>query len=202
MDYFKEFFKGVWEKNPTFVLGIGMCPTLAVSTSVSNAIWMGIGTTFVLFGSNILVSAIRNIVPSHVRIPIFITIIATFVIIVELTLKAYQPAVYKALGIYIPLIVVNCIILGRAEEFAAKNNIPASILDALGMGLGFTLNLTVLSFIREILGSNKLFGYTLIPGFKPALLMILAPGAFFTLGLLLWGMNVIKARTARFKRTE
>lgn len=202
MDYFKEFFKGVWEKNPTFVLGIGMCPTLAVSTSVSNAIWMGIATTFVLFGSNILVSAIRNIVPSHVRIPIFITIIATFVIIVELTLKAYQPAVYKALGIFIPLIVVNCIILGRAEEFAAKNNIPASILDALGMGLGFTLNLTVLSIIREILGSNKLFGYTLIPGFKPALLMILAPGAFFTLGLLLWGMNVIKARTARFKRTE
>jgi electron transport complex protein RnfE len=202
MDYFKEFFKGVWEKNPTFVLGIGMCPTLAVSTSVSNAIWMGIATTFVLFGSNILVSAIRNIVPSHVRIPIFITIIATFVIIVELTLKAYQPAVYKALGIFIPLIVVNCIILGRAEEFAAKNNIPASILDALGMGLGFTLNLTVLSIIREILGSNKLFGYTLIPGMKPALLMILAPGAFFTLGLLLWGMNVIKARTARFKRTE
>lgn len=202
MDYFKEFFKGVWEKNPTFVLGIGMCPTLAVSTSVSNAIWMGIATTFVLFGSNILVSAIRNIVPSHVRIPIFITIIATFVIIVELTLKAYQPAVYKALGIFIPLIVVNCIILGRAEEFAAKNNISFSILDALGMGLGFTLNLTVLSIIREILGSNKLFGYTLIPGMKPALLMILAPGAFFTLGLLLWGMNVIKARTARFKRTE
>jgi electron transport complex protein RnfE len=202
MDYFKEFFKGVWEKNPTFVLGIGMCPTLAVSTSVSNAIWMGIATTFVLIGSNILVSAIRNIVPSHVRIPIFITIIATFVIIVELTLKAYQPAVYKALGIFIPLIVVNCIILGRAEEFAAKNNIPASILDALGMGLGFTLNLTVLSIIREILGSNKLFGYTLIPGMKPALLMILAPGAFFTLGILLWGMNVIKARTAQFKRTE
>ena len=202
MDYFNEFSKGVWEKNPTFVLGIGMCPTLAVSTSVSNAIWMGIATTFVLFGSNILVSAIRNIVPSHVRIPIFITIIATFVIIVELTLKAYQPAVYKALGIFIPLIVVNCIILGIAEEFAAKNNIPASILDALGMGLGFTLNLTVLSIIREILGSNKLFGYTLIPGMKPALLMILAPGAFFTLGLLLWGMNVIKARTARFKRTE
>ncbi|MGQ9842040.1 MAG: electron transport complex subunit RsxE [Spirochaetota bacterium] len=202
MDYFKEFLKGIWEKNPTFVLGIGMCPTLAVSTSVSNAIWMGIATTFVLFGSNILVSAIRNFVPSHVRIPIFITIIATFVIIVELTLKAYQPAVYKALGIFIPLIVVNCIILGRAEEFASKNNISFSILDALGMGLGFTLNLTVLSIIREILGSNKLFGYTLIPGMKPALLMILAPGAFFTLGFLLWGMNVIKARTARFKRTE
>lgn len=202
MDYFKEFFKGVWEKNPTFVLGIGMCPTLAVSTSVSNAIWMGIATTFVLIGSNILVSAIRNVVPSHVRIPIFITIIASFVIIVELTLKAYQPAVYKALGIFIPLIVVNCIILGRAEEFAAKNTIFASILDAIGMGLGFTLNLIVLSVIREILGSNKLFGYTLIPGMKPALLMILAPGAFFTLGLLLWGMNVIKSRTARFKRTE
>jgi len=201
-NYFKEIFKGVWEKNPTFVLGIGMCPTLAVSTSVSNAIWMGIATTFVLLCSNILISTIREYVPSHVRIPIFITIIASFVIIVELTLKAYQPSVYKALGIFIPLIVVNCIILGRAEEFASKNTILHSILDAIGMGLGFTLNLIVLSAIREILGANKLLGYQLIPGMKPALLMVLAPGAFFTLGLLLWGMNVIKARAALFKRTE
>ncbi len=202
MDYFKEFFKGIWEKNPILVLGIGMCPTLAVTTSASNAIWMTIATTFVLLGSNILVSTIRTIVPSHVRIPIFITIIASFVIIVELTLKAFQPDVYKALGIFIPLIVVNCIILGRAEEYASKNSVINSILDALGMGLGFGLTLFILATIREILGANRLFGYALIPGMKPAILMILAPGAFFTLGLLLWAMNVIKARKARFKRTE
>ena len=201
-NYFKEIFKGVWEKNPTFVLGIGMCATLAVSVSISNALWMGVATTFVLIGSNILVSAIRNITPSHIRIPIFIIIIAAFTTIVDLALKAYQPSVYKSLGIFIPLIVVNCIILGRAEEFAAKNTIFNSILDGLGMGLGFTLNLSVLSIIREITGANKLLGYQFIPGMKPALLMILAPGAFFTLGLLLWGMNVIKARTARFKQTE
>jgi len=201
-NYFKEIFKGVWEKNPTFVLGIGMCATLAVSVLISNALWMGVATTFVLIGSNILVSAIRNITPSHIRIPIFIIIIAAFTTIVDLALKAYQPSVYKSLGIFIPLIVVNCIILGRAEEFAAKNTVFNSILDGLGMGLGFTLNLSVLSIIREITGANKLLGYQLIPGMKPALLMILAPGAFFTLGLLLWGMNVIKARTARFKQTE
>jgi len=179
-----------------------MCATLAVSVSISNALWMGVATTFVLIGSNILVSAIRNITPSHIRIPIFIIIIAAFTTIVDLALKAYQPSVYKSLGIFIPLIVVNCIILGRAEEFAAKNTIFNSILDGLGMGLGFTLNLSVLSIIREITGANNLLGYQLIPGMKPALLMILAPGAFFTLGLLLWGMNVIKARTARFKQTE
>ncbi|MEJ5362369.1 MAG: electron transport complex subunit E [Spirochaetota bacterium] len=202
MDYFKEFIKGVWQKNPILVLGIGMCPTLAVTTSASNAIWMTIATTFVLLGSNILVSAIRSIVPTHVRIPIFITIIASFVIIVELTLKAFQPDVYKALGIFIPLIVVNCIILGRAEEFASKNSTIRSILDALGMGLGFGLTLFTLAVIREILGANKLFGYTLINGMKPAIIMILAPGAFFTLGLLLWAMNVIKARKSWFKRTE
>ncbi len=202
MDYFKEFFKGVWQKNPILVLGIGMCPTLAVTTSASNAIWMATATTFVLLGSNILVSTIRTIVPSHVRIPIFITIIASFVIIVELTLKAFQPDVYKALGIFIPLIVVNCIILGRAEEFASKNSVVHSILDALGMGVGFGLTLFILATAREILGANKFFGYTLIPGMKPAILMILAPGAFFTLGLLLWAMNVIKSRKARFKRTE
>ncbi len=202
MDYFREFSKGVWEKNPILVLGIGMCSTLAITTSASNAMWMTIATTFVLLSSNILVSAIRSIVPIHVRIPIFITIIASFVIIVELTLKAFQPDVYKALGIFIPLIVVNCIILGRAEEFASKNSIIRSILDALGMGLGFGLTLFTLATIREILGANKLFGYTLISGMKPAIIMILAPGAFFTLGLLLWTMNVIKARKSWFKRTE
>ena len=154
---------------------------------------MGLATTFVLVCSNVLISMTRTITPGHIRIPIFITIIAAFVIIVELTLKGYQPAVYAALGIYIPLIVVNCIILGRAEEFASKNGILRSILDGIGMGLGFGLTLLILALIREPLGANKLMGYTLIPGFEPAGVMIIAPGAFFTLGLILWGINRFKA---------
>ncbi len=194
MSHLKQLTKGLWERNPILVLGIGLCPTLAVTTSVINAIWMTLATTFVLICSNILVSAIKNIVPSHIRIPIFITIIASFVIIVELTLKAFQPDVYKSLGIFIPLIVVNCMILGRAEEFASRNAILPSILDGLGMGLGFGLTLFILALFRETLGANKLFGYTLIPGMKPASIMIIAPGAFFTLGLMLWAMNAIKSR--------
>ncbi len=194
MRHLKEVTKGIWERNPILVLGIGLCPTLAVTTSVINALWMTLATTFVLISSNVLVSTIKNIVPSHIRIPIFIIIIASFVIIVELTLKAFQPEVYKSLGIFIPLIVVNCIILGRAEEFASRNSIFLSILDGLGMGLGFGLTLFILAFFRETLGANKLFGYTLIPGMKPASIMIIAPGAFFTLGLMLWAMNVIKSR--------
>jgi electron transport complex protein RnfE len=194
MSHLKQVTKGLWERNPILVLGIGLCPTLAVTTSVINALWMTLATTFVLICSNILVSAIKNIVPSHVRIPIFITIIASFVIIVELTLKAFQPDVYKSLGIFIPLIVVNCMILGRAEEFASRNAILPSILDGLGMGLGFGLTLFILALFRETLGANKLLGYTLIPGMKPASIMIIAPGAFFTLGLMLWAMNAIKSR--------
>jgi electron transport complex protein RnfE len=155
---------------------------------------MTLATTFVLLGSNLLVSLIKNVVPAHVRIPIFITIIATFVTVVELVLNAYQQEVYKSLGIFIPLIVVNCIILGRAEEFASKNNPLSSIADALGMGLGFGLALVVLAFFRETLGANKLFGYTFIPGMKATTAMILPPGAFITLGLMLWAMNVINAR--------
>ncbi|MDY6968869.1 MAG: electron transport complex subunit RsxE [Spirochaetota bacterium] len=194
MNNFKEITKGLWERNPILVLGIGLCPTLAVTTSVSNALWMTLASSFVLIGSNILVSLIKNMVPPHIRIPIFIIIIASFVIIVELTLKAFQPNVYKALGIFIPLIVVNCIILGRAEEFASKNSVLLSIYDGIGMGLGFGFVLFVLAFFRETLGANKLFGFTLIPGMEPALIMILPPGAFFTLGLMLWGMNSIKSR--------
>jgi electron transport complex protein RnfE len=194
VNYKQEFFKGIWEKNPILILGIGLCPTLAVTTSVSNALWMTLATTFVLLGSNLLVSLIKNVVPAHVRIPIFITIIATFVTVVELVLNAYQQEVYKSLGIFIPLIVVNCIILGRAEEFASKNNPLSSIADALGMGLGFGLALVVLAFFRETLGANKLFGYTFIPGMKATTAMILPPGAFITLGLMLWAMNVINAR--------
>ncbi|MBN2435399.1 MAG: electron transport complex subunit E [Spirochaetes bacterium] len=187
----KEFLKGLVEKNPVMVLGIGLCPALAVTTSVSNALWMMIATTFVLTCSNVLVSLVKDYIPSHIRIPVFITIIAAFVTVVEITLKAYQPEVYTSLGIFIPLIVVNCIILGRAEEFASRNGVFISIIDALGMGIGFGLTLTILAFFRETLGANKLFGYTLIPGFKPAGMMAIAPGAFITLGLMLWAMNRI-----------
>jgi len=194
MSMFAEFTKGIWKRNPILVIGIGICPTLAVSTSLSNALWMTLAATFVLVCSNILVSMVKGISPAHIRIPIFITIIATFVIIVELTLKAYQPSVYSALGIFIPLIVVNCIILGRAEEFASKNGVFASILDGLGMGLGFGLTLSLLAIIRETIGANKLLGYTLIKGYEPVGAMVAAPGAFFTLGLILWGMNRIKAK--------
>lgn len=194
MNLFNEFKKGLWERNPILVLSLGMCPALAVTTSISNALWMTLATTFVLMGSNILVSLIKGFIPSHVRIPVYITIVATYVTIVELSLHAFQPAVYKALGIFIPLIVVNCMILGRAEEFASKNGVRASAADALGMGLGFGLTLTVLAFFRELLGANTIFGYTFIQGMEPSSAMILAPGAFITLGLMLWGMNVINSR--------
>lgn len=194
MNLWKEFSKGIWEKNPILMLGLALCPALAVTTSVSNALWMTLATTFVLVSSNILVSLIKGIVPSHIRIPIFITVIASFVTVVELTLNAFQPNVYKALGIFIPLIVVNCMILGRVEEFASRNGLIPSIVDGLGMGLGFGVTLTVLAFFRETLGANKLFGLTLIPGMQPSSAMVLAPGAFITLGLMLWGMNAINER--------
>ncbi|MBN2158888.1 MAG: electron transport complex subunit E [Spirochaetes bacterium] len=197
MNYWKEFRKGIWERNPQLVVGLAFCPTLAVSTSVSNALWMTLAASFVLIWSNILISSVRKVVAKHLRIPIFITIIATFVTVVDLLLNAYRPDVYKSLGIFIPLIVVNCIILGRAEEFASKNGVLVSILDGLGMGIGFGLTLVVLAVAREILGANKLFGYTLIPGMKPAAAMIMAPGAFFALALMLWGMNAINARKKR-----
>ncbi len=194
MNFKQEFFKGFVDKNPILVLGIGLCPALAVTSSVSNALWMTLATTFVLVCSNIIVSAIKSFVPGHVRIPIFITIIATFVTVVEIVLKAYQPDVYSSLGIFIPLIVVNCMILGRAEEFASKNGLIISVIDGLGMGIGFGLALTVLAFFRETLGANKLFGFTLIPGFKAAGIMALAPGAFITLGLMVWAMNSFNSR--------
>jgi electron transport complex protein RnfE len=194
MDYFYEFKKGIWLKNPILVLNLGLCPTLAVTTSVSNALWMSLAITFVLVFSNILVSLVKNYTPAHIRLPIFITIIGTFVTLVELTFHAFQPGIYKTLGIYLPLIVVNCIILGRAEEFASKNSVIPSVFDGLGFGVGFGFTLFVLAAIREILGANTFFGYTFIEGMHPASVMILAPGAFFTLGLMLWGMNVINSK--------
>jgi len=189
-----EFTKGINIENPTFVLLLGLCPTLAVSSSVNNGLGMGMAATFVLLGSNIIVSALRKFIPSKIRIPCYIVVIATFVTIVELMLKAYFPVLDKSLGIFVPLIVVNCIILGRAEAFASKNSIARSIFDALGMGAGFTLALVIISAIREFFGAGTLMGYQLIPGFEPAIIMILAPGALLTLGLLIGFGNWLRER--------
>jgi len=191
VSYTKVFISGLWKKNPILVLGIGLCPALAVSTSVSNAIWMSIGTTFVLVCSNFMISLIKRFIAPQIRITVFIVVIASFVAVIELVLEAYQPAVYNSLGIFISLIAVNCIIFGRAEEFASKNGLLPSVLDGLGMGLGFGFALCVLAFFREILGANKILGITVIPGMQPALAMILPVGAFFVLGFMLWFMNYI-----------
>ena len=194
MNYMEIFTTGLWKKNPILILGIGLCPVLAVSVTLSNALWMSLGTIFVLLSSNLIVSLIKNYVAPQIRIPVFIMIIATFVTIVELMLNAYQPAVYNSLGIFISLIVVNCIILGRAEEFASKNTPLASIVDGLGMGLGFGFALCILAFFREVLGANKILGITVISGMQPSLAMALAPGAFFIMGFMLWFMNYINSR--------
>jgi len=189
--FWKEFTKGIVISNPLFVLVLGLCPALAVSTSVDNALGMSIGVTFVLLGSNIIISAIRKIIPNMVRIPIFIVIIATFVTIVNLVFHAYVPSLYESLGIYLPLIVVNCIILGRAEAFASKNPLLHSIADALGISIGFMLALLIISFLRETLGTGSLsiFGtrlFTLpILGEHPMAVFVLPPGAFLLMGLLL-----------------
>jgi Na+-translocating ferredoxin:NAD+ oxidoreductase subunit E len=187
-----EFKKGIDIENPTFALLLGLCPTLAVSSSLRNGIGMGIAATLVLLGSNIIVSAVRSIIPVKIRIPCYIVIIATFVTMVELLLEAYFPVLDKALGIFVPLIVVNCIILGRAEAFASKNKIIYSIADALGMGLGFMLALMAISAIRELLGAGTLLGYLIIPGWEPAIVMILPPGALLTLGFLIGLINLVK----------
>lgn len=185
---------GIIKDNPTFVQVLGMCPTLAVTTSAVNAIGMGLSTTAVLICSNFAISLIRNLIPSKIRIPSFIVVIASFVTVVEFLLKAYLPSLYNSLGLFIPLIVVNCIILGRAEAYASKNKPVASMFDGLGMGLGFTASLTVIGCIREILGVGTLFGIQIMPSFYvPSTVMILAPGAFFTLGILMAVLNTVKA---------
>lgn len=186
---FKEFIKGITVENPTFALVLGLCPTLAVSTSVENAIGMGLAASFVLLGSNIIISALRKFIPHQIRIPCFIVIIATFVTINELFLKAYFPLLNASLGIFVPLIVVNCIVLGRAEAFACKNPVLPAIFDALGMGTGFTLALILIAAIREILGAGKFLGFSLFRNFAPATMMILAPGALLTMGLLIGIVN-------------
>jgi len=188
----KVFLNGFFNENPTFVLILGMCPTLATTTSALNGLSMGLATAFVLLGSNVVISLLKNIIPDNVRIPAYVVVIATFVTIVEMSMQAYLPALFESLGLFIPLIVVNCIVLGRAEAFAAKNNVFKSALDGLGMGLGFSMALTILGSIREVLGTGKVFGLTLYPDKYGMLLFVLAPGAFIALGYLIAVMNKLK----------
>ncbi|MBE7054867.1 MAG: electron transport complex subunit E [Ruminococcaceae bacterium] len=189
----KTIKRGIIEENPTFVQVLGMCPTLAVTTSLANGIGMGLSVTFVLTLSNMLVSLLRKLIPQKIRIAAYVVIIATFVTIVDMILKAFFPALSSSLGLFIPLIVVNCIILARAEAFASKNTVLKSAADGIGMGIGFTIALSIISAIREILGNGTILGMSL--GItNPAVIMILPPGGFLTLGLLLGLINVIKNR--------
>lgn len=192
MSQLKNFSKGFIKENPVFVLLLGMCPTLGVSSSAINGLGMGLATTFVLVMANLVVSLVKNQIPDKVRIPSFIVIIATFVTIVELVMQAYLPALFESLGLFIPLIVVNCIVLGRAEAFASKNNVISSVVDGLGMGLGFAFALTLLGSIREILGSGRLFDFVIFPEDYVMLLFVLAPGAFIVLGYLIALINRFK----------
>lgn len=195
MGNLKYFINGLLKENPVLVLVLGACPTLAVTTAAVNGLGMGAATTFVLLFSNLFISLLKNFIPDKVRIAAFIVVIATFVTIVDLVMKAYVPDLYQALGIFIPLIVVNCIILGRAEAFAQKNKVVPAVLDGLGMGLGFTLAITILASFREILGNGTIFNIRLLsPGASTILLFILPPGAFVTFGLMIALMNRIKLK--------
>ena len=193
MKRFNILLKGIIRENPTFVLILGMCPTLGTTTSAINGAGMGIATMFVLIMSNIVISLIKNLIPDKVRIPAFIVVIASFVTGIQLLMEAYVPSLYETLGVFIPLIVVNCIILGRAEAFASKHNVLDSALDGLGIGLGFTLSLTVIGAVREILGSGSVFGYKFIEG-DGMIAFVLAPGAFLVLGYLMVLFNKATAR--------
>ena len=186
---------GILIDNPTFMQVLGMCPTLAVTTSAQNAVGMGLATTAVLICSNTVISLLRKCIPSKIRIPAFVVIIASFVTMIDLLLQAYIPALHAQLGLFLPLIVVNCLILGRAEAYASKNKVIPSLFYGLGMGLGFTLALTTIGTVREILGAGSLFGISVMPAtYEPAIIMILAPGAFFTLAILMAILNAIRAR--------
>ena len=193
--YMKELTKGIFKENPVLVLLLGLCPTLGVTSSAINGMAMGLATMSVLIFSNAIISAVKKGIPDKIRIPAYIMVIASLVTLVEMIMKAYVPELYKVLGLFIPLIVVNCIILGRAESFASKNNIVLSIFDAIGIGLGFTLSLTILGSIREILGNGSIFGLSLLPASaQPALLFILPPGAFLTLGCIIAVVNHHKSK--------
>lgn len=199
MSVMKEFTKGLWRENPVLVLLLGMCPTLGVTSSATNGLGMGVATLCVLMCSNMVISLMRNIVPKKIRIPVYIVVIATFVTIVDMLMQAYAPrALYDALGLFIPLIVVNCIVLGRAEAFASKNGILKSFADGIGMGLGFTLALVVLGGTREFIASGSLFQIKMIPGWNvDFMLLTSAPGAFIVLGVFLAGMNALNIRKAK-----
>lgn len=197
------FFNGLIKENPTFVLMLGMCPTLAVTTAVINGIGMGLSTTAVLICSNTVISLLRKFIPNKIRIASYIVIVAGFVTVVEMILKAYAPALSASLGIYIPLIVVNCIILGRAEAFASKNGVVKSAFDGLGMGLGFTAALTLIASVREILGAGTFGGIPLFgENFQPASIMILPPGAFLTLGILIAIFNYVSQKAKKTKEAS
>lgn len=192
---FQSFRSGLWKMNPVLYLMLGLCPLLAVSSAVKDALGMGVAVIFVLTGANITISIIRRLVPSHVRIPVFIVIIATFVTVVDYSLAAFSPQLHKNLGVYLPLMVVNCIILGRAEAFASKNNIINSVLDGLGMGLGFTIAIFVISVIREILGQGTFMGINILgENYTPFIIMIMPPGAFLVMGFLIALKNGIERR--------
>ncbi len=192
MNNFKIITNGLLKENPSLVLLLGMCPTLGVTSSAINGLGMGLATAFVLVMSNLVISLVKDFIPDKVRIPAFIVIIATFVTVVEMTMQAYVPALFDSLGLFIPLIVVNCIVLGRAEAFASKNPPLASVFDGLGMGLGFSFSLTLLGTIRELLGSGKAFGITIYPENYGMLIFVLAPGAFIALGFLIAVINRLK----------
>ena len=197
------FMNGLLNENPTFRLLLGMCPTLAISTAASQGIGMGLATTFVLVFSNMVISLLRKVIPERVRIPSFIVVIATFVTIIDLIIKAYLPSMSSSLGIYIPLIVVNCIIFARAEAFAFKNPVLPSIVDGLGMGLGFTCSLTLLSSVREIIGSGKWFGMQIMPaGYRPMSVIISPSGGFLTLGILILIVNAVVKYIEKRKKAK
>ncbi len=197
------FVNGILNENPTFRLVLGTCPTIAVTTSAMNGLGMGLAATFVLIGSNVVISALRKVIPDKVRIPCFVLVICTFVTIVQMLLQAFVPSLYASLGLFIPLIVVNCIILARAEAFASKNGVVASAVDGLGMGLGFTLAMVLMGSIRELIGSGTIFGAAVFgASFEPMLLFVLAPGGFIAYGLLLGVINAISAKIAARKEKE
>ncbi|MDR0896861.1 MAG: electron transport complex subunit E [Oscillospiraceae bacterium] len=197
---FSVIKNGILTENPVFRLVLGVCPVLATTTSAINGAGMGMAATFVLIGSNVVISLLRKFIPGKVRIPAFVLVICTFVTLVQMLMQAFLPSLYESLGIFIPLIVVNCIILGRAEAFASKNPVVASAADGLGMGLGFTLALVLLGSVREIIGNGSIFGVNLLgAAYEPMLLMVLAPGAFIAFGLLLGIINALTAKRAKAK---
>ena len=197
----ERLYNGIVKENPVFVLMLGMCPTLAVTTSAMNGVGMGLSSMVVLAISNLVISLLRKIIPDEVRLPAFLVVVASFVTVVELLMEAYMQSLYSALGIYIPLIVVNCIILGRAEAYASKNPPLPSLFDGIGMGLGFTIGLTIIGAIRELLGNGSIFGIS-IPGYEPMAFFVRAPGAFLVLAVLVAIMNAVGIKNRANKMTE